>query len=524
MIYDAVVVGGGIAGLTAAAFIAKAGKSVLVCEKENTCGGLVNSFTRDGFVYDGGIRALENSGVLFPMLKALGIELDVVKNHISIGIENQVIRLSHENSVAEYHTLLDAMYPEAKAEIDQIILAIRKIMGYMEVQYGIDNPIFLDFKKDREYLVKVILPWVIKYAVTAPKISKLDEPVVDYLKRFTSNAGLLDIISQHFFRDTPAFFALSYLTLYEDYHYPMGGTGTVVKKLVSFIEAHKGEIRTNTSIVRVDPAEQVVYDDSGNAYAYKRLIWAADQKLFYRILKHETLMNVQLNREIDARQTEIEDKAGNDSVLTVFLGVELPKEYFSGISSEHFFYTPKTTGQTQAGKIPLNASREEIEAWLRKFFALTTYEISCPVMRDASLAPDGNTGLIVSVLFDYRLTKYIESMGWYEDFKLLCETLIVDTLDASIYPGMKKAVLHKFSSTPLTMEKYTNNTDGAITGWALYNHPIPAESRIPKIANAVKTPVPNVYQAGQWTYSPAGLPVSILTGKLAADQTIKDLK
>lgn len=524
MIYDAVVVGGGVAGLTAAAFIAKAGKSVLLCEKENACGGLVNSFTRDGFVYDGGIRALENSGVLFPMLKSLGIELDFVKNHISIGIENQVIRLSHENSVAEYHSLLDSMYPEAKAEIDQIILAIRKIMGYMEVQYGIDNPIFLDFKKDREYMVKVILPWVIKYAVTAPKISKLNEPVVDYLKRFTSNPGLLDIISQHFFRDTPAFFALSYLTLYEDYHYPIGGTGTLVKKLVNFIEEQQGDIRTNTTIVRVDPAKQMVYDDSGNEYAYKCLIWAADQKLFYRILQYDTLMNVEISRAIDARKTEIEDKAGNDSVLTVFLGVDLPKEYFSGISSEHFFYTPNTAGQTQAGRIPLNAARDEIEAWLRKFFALTTYEISCPVMRDASLAPDGNTGLIVSVLFDYRLTKYIESTGWYDDFKLLCESLIIDTLDASIYPGMKKAILHKFSSTPLTMEKYTNNTDGAITGWALYNRPIPAESRIPKIANAVRTPVPNVYQAGQWTYSPAGLPVSILTGKLAADQTIKELK
>jgi hypothetical protein len=32
-----------------------------------------------------------------------------------------------------------------------------------------------------------------------------------------------------------------------------------------------------------------------------------------------------------------------------------------------------------------------------------------------------------------------------------------------------------------------------------------------------------VYQAGQWTYSPSGVPISILTGKLAADKAIKDL-
>lgn len=524
MKYDAVVVGSGIAGLTAAAFIAKAGKSVLVCEKENACGGLVNSFSRDGFVYDGGIRAFENSGVLFPMLKALGIQLEVVKNHISIGVENQVIRLSPEHNIVEYQSLLSALFPERKAEIDMIMREIRKIMRYMEVQYGIDNPIFLDFREHREYLVKVILPWVIKYAVTAPKIAKLNVPVVDFLKQFTNHPGLLDIISQHFFRDTPAFFALSYLTLYEDYHYPIGGTGTLVEKLVRYIESQQGEIRTNTPIVEVDSIERIVLDAHGNEYEYRRLIWAADQKLFYRILKLDNLKDVATNLSIKARQAEIADKVGNDSVLTVYLGLNLPKEYFSSIASEHFFYTPSKDGQTQAGEIPYHLSREAIEQWLRKFFALTTYEISCPVLRDANLAPEGKTGLVVSVLFDYRLTKQIEEQGWYDDFKGLCESLIVNTLDATIYPGIKEAVLHKFSSTPLTMEKYTNNTDGAITGWALHNRPIPAESRIPKIMNAVRTPVPNVYQAGQWTYSPSGLPVSIMTGKIAADQIIKELK
>jgi phytoene dehydrogenase-like protein len=41
---------------------------------------------------------------------------------------------------------------------------------------------------------------------------------------------------------------------------------------------------------------------------------------------------------------------------------------------------------------------------------------------------------------------------------------------------------------------------------------------------SVKTPIPNVYQAGQWTYSPSGLPISIMTGKIAADKVIKELR
>ncbi len=101
---------------------------------------------------------------------------------------------------------------------------------------------------------------------------------------------------------------------------------------------------------------------------------------------------------------------------------------------------------------------------------------------------------------------------------------MIRVLDSSIFPGLKDAVLHHFSSTPVTMEKYAGNTDGAITGWSFTNHPMPAEDRLPRIMNSIRTPIPGVYQAGQWTFSPSGLPISILTGKLAADKVIRELR
>ena len=88
-------------------------------------------------------------------------------------------------------------------------------------------------------------------------------PVLDFLRRFTSNQSLLDLIAQHFFQSTPAYFALSYFKLYLDYHYPLGGTGKVIEKLVAYITDHGGEIRTNTEIVRLDPQKQTLADARG---------------------------------------------------------------------------------------------------------------------------------------------------------------------------------------------------------------------------------------------------------------------
>jgi phytoene dehydrogenase-like protein len=293
---------------------------------------------------------------------------------------------------------------------------------------------------------------------------------------------------------------------------------------VTFIEGHHGEISTNTEVVAVDPEERYVTDTRGQRYGYGHLIWAADLKTLYRYIDPHNIGDQGIARAVLERRAAMADSSGGDSVYTLYLALDLDKSYFHDRASPHFFYTPNREGQSKAGPLPLGRGRQAIETWLTRFLQLTTYEISCPVMRDSALAPPGKTGLIVSLLFDYQLTKHIQEAGWYEEFKVYCEEHILDVLDASIYPGIKNAVLDRFSSTPLTIAKTAGTTDGAITGWAFTNARVPAENRLPKILNAIRTPIPGILQAGQWTFSPSGLPTSILTGKLAADEAAKAVR
>lgn len=354
--YDVIVVGAGIAGLTSAAYVAKAGYTTLLCEKSEKPGGLVGSFTRKGFTFDAGIRAFENSGIVFPMIRQLGIAMDFVKNPVAIGLEDELMILAGVESLNEYATMLTLKFPD--------------------------------------------------------------------------------------------------------------------------------------------------------------------------------------NR-VTAQEKKIQENRGGDSIFSIYLAVDLVPLYFSNHCGPHCFYTPSKAGLSSIHSENWQAvladetrsesdQRTALQTWLIEYLTLTTYEISCPALRDSALAPTGKTGVIVSTLMDYRLVKAIDEAGWYQVFKELCEEKIISVLNETIFPGLINQVEDRFSSTPLTIERLTGNSGGAITGWAFpADHGtarLPAVSVFRKIAKTIVTPIPHIHQAGQWTFSPSGLPVSILTGKLVADRVIKILK
>ena len=524
-----VVVGGGISGLISATLLAKKGIKVTLIEKNEVCGGLVNSFTEEGFVFDGGIRAIENAGMIIPMIKELDLDLILLPSKVSLGIENEVIHTEAENGINEYETLLKHMYPESIDDVEKVIKVIKDFNVYMEVLFGEDSPFYKDKKKDKKYFCTTFIIWFFKFLKTGKAITKMKNSVEDFLHKLISNDSLFDIISQHFFKKTPAFFAMSYFSLYSDYYYPKGGVGKLAQKIEEKFVELGGTLIVNTEICKMDFKLKTLFDKVENSYPYDNLIWCADLKKLYEMVDVDQVPKKIVQKARKEKEKIISSK-GAESVFTLYCGINEKPDFFQNISDGHFFYTPSKKGLGSLHREDLSqllnswekGNKEQVLTWLNDYCKLNTFEISLPVLNDPDAAPKGQTGLIVSFLMEYELVENINKDGWYKEFKTYVENLVIGILNDTIYPGIKEKIIFKKSLSPLSVKKRVGSSEGAIVGWSFENS-VPISAGVINMKNAILTSLPDVYKAGQWTVSPAGLPTCIMTAKMSCDRVLKEL-
>ena len=513
-----VIVGAGMAGLTAAAYLSKENYEVLLIDKNNRTGGLVNTFERDGFYFDAGPRAFVNSGMVKPIIKDLGIEWETLDNKISIAIENQMFQVNTMESLNEYKKILDKLYPNNKQEIEKIIKYISKLSKYTKTLYAFDNPYFVDYMSDKKFVFTKLLPWTIKLIYALNKFNQYNMPMEEFLEDISTNKSLNDILTQFFFSKTPTYFALGYFHVWMDYFYPKGGTGTLPKLLHNKILENKATIKLNTQIKEIIPSELKILDKEGNNYKYDYLIWASDLKTLYNNLNTKGLDNNTI-KNINKQRELIESAKPAESSFILNIAVNLPPSYFKDKGGAHMFYTPSKQGLGNTSKEYKqdildnfnNKSKKDILQWLDNFCNLNTYEVSIPSLRDSNLAPKDKTGIMISCLFDYELIKKINDAGWSDEFRKEVENRIIKIFSKSLYKNFEKDIIFKFSTTPLTINNVVGSSNGAIVGWS-FETKSPVFNKLKDMPKSARTPIPNVYQAGQWAYAPAGVPIAMLTG------------
>lgn len=527
--YDAIIVGSGMAGLTAAAYLAKDKHKVLIIEKDETFGGLLGAYEVKGHRVDKGARGIIDSGIITPMLKQLGMNIEFKANPIKMTFKDANMDFLSVASLDDYEHVFKQSFPSEHSAIDIIMNDIKTIMTHMDVLYGIENPLFLPKPYDMEYLGKTLLPWMFKFLFHMHKTKKYMEPVDEYLQKVTQNQALVDMISQHFFAKTPTFFALSYFTLYLQYQYPLGSTQKIIDTFVEYIQNKGGELLSRCEVISIDADAKQIKTNNGDVYAYKQLLWAADTNRFYHCLDIKAIKQKRLKIELKAKKNFFASMKGADSILTVNMFTDLEPSFFSAKNGPHAFYTPKLDGISSISIESIKENgrfirdKQRLFEYIKSYLDINTFEISIPSLRDPSLSPSGKSALIVSTLFDYALCEHLVECGFYDDFKRLASQEMVRILDEGLWKNLNEHIDMTIVSTPKTIFERTYATQGSVTGWSFENHPFPVEYKFLSVSKSVHTPIKSIKQAGQFTFNPAGVPVAVLTGKLAADAVHKDL-
>ena len=295
--------------------------------------------------------------------------------------------------------------------------------------------------------------------------------------------------------------------------------------MVKFFQDHQGELKLKSEVTEIDLDQQQVTIKTGETFSYKTLVWAGSPPMMHRVVKS---LKPKLIKNQQLAISKTKKGKGADSVMTVFMKVKDPKRKLAKQAGMHTFFTPYLDGLTAHSMDLIKqkdgtfvSDKTKIFNWIKEWYRRNTYEISVPVLRDPTLAPDDESGFIVSLLLDYQLTKFIADQGWYEDLKQISNQYFVDILDQTWIPGLKAGTYETMHASPLTMEKFAAVHEGSLSGWSFANKPMLSEFLFTRVAKSINTPYPNVFQAGQWAFAPAGLPTCALTGKLAADKVIK---
>lgn len=130
--YDAIVIGSGAGGLTAALATARAGHSVLVLEAGRAFGGYLNPFARKRFHFDPGLHYVGEAYQGGPLRRILDdLQLDVAFNELSPSGFDRYVFPGYELALGKgfdrLHERLRADFPAERRNIDRFMRTLRGV-------------------------------------------------------------------------------------------------------------------------------------------------------------------------------------------------------------------------------------------------------------------------------------------------------------------------------------------------------------------------------------------------------------
>ncbi len=165
---DNIIIGSGISGLTAAAILARLGRSVAVIERNRRVGGSLRRFKRNGVAFDTGFHytgCLGKDDILYRLWDYLGLlqYLDIQRfpdySHENISFFDSSLEIPLYFSYKRSEEELSSLFPQDTEKIREYFRTVREVAATIPF-YNFDvslNEFFRDYWKPSQVPVKGIL-------------------------------------------------------------------------------------------------------------------------------------------------------------------------------------------------------------------------------------------------------------------------------------------------------------------------------------------------------------------------------
>jgi phytoene dehydrogenase-like protein len=490
---SAIVIGGGVSGLSAACYLQMSGYQARVFEMAGQVGGVSVSWKRKGYTFDGATNWLPGSGPSVNLHDILAevidfSELQLIDFPVFCRIELPGgAYFDVYKDVEKLRAEMLRIAPEDRRHVDAFCDAVERV-----------GPLPLPLWKAPEvfgvadYLRAALGHW----RMLAFLLHWRGTTIEQYAARFT-NSNLRQMLQMIFPRH--AFFSVAGLMISlgwmcrKSAAYPIGGSEHFNRVLMKRVLALGATVQLNSRVAAVIVAEgraQGVRLADGSEYRADVVISAADG---YETLKRLLPANV-VPQSALGRFGTLKLYPGT---LQVSLGLA---RTFADVPNKivMLLKEPLVMGTDTLGR----------EVIVR----------TCSF--DPTMAPPGKTAVIVNLRChdaDYWPQLRERDAAGYRAAKERVAEAVIDALEARL--GNIRATLEACDvATPATYIRYTSTWQGSYQGWA----PVPA-----MIGRSLKRTLPRLkdfYMTGQWVEVGGGLPRAVLSARNTVQVVCKNDK
>lgn len=487
--YDFIIIGAGMGGLSAANFLAKYNKKVLVLEKHYTAGGLVTSFARKGVHFDLGIHGLyelkENQAIP-QFLEYWGApQIDTVscRGDMNCYIDGKKHAFRHGSIKEDFKR----EFPENKADVEKLFEIMETINT--EMFSGTEAP-----EPPYDMNLFQLIRFGLKSKKQKPMFMKYGNK--DYKKildQLTDSEELKSAI--YSYCPYPmVFMAFAYQWgVFSNNEYPRLGMQAIPNAAVTSLKKMGGELKLNTEvteILAVDGQAYGVRTKDGNEY-HGKVISNASPHYTYNLIKTE-------EKCVKKMQVKIADKTIFPSICALFIAVD-----------DHYDF-----GNVECISIARSKDYQKKPKECTEWSAPIVINIY-PKREDDQYRP-----LVALIPLDYSYNdnwKTEDEKVRGEAYRLLkkrVEEVILSRITSHLGNEFMKAVVFHELSTPITYERYTNSQNGSFMGWSV------EEKQYGKYMKQ-KTDMRNLYLVGQWVFPGFGVAGVMASGYYLAKEILK---